>query len=168
MSPEKCRNNFERRFDIQSTDQAQNFQFILEREAVARFHFDRRCAAFQKPIGMFLRLFEKFFFARGPRFLDCGPNSAAGFGDLLVRVAARAAFKIIEAISTENQMRVRINESRQGNASAKINNLDVARAVRNLNAFCIQVLFDLVAWTDDVDLSVANQDSAVPNNSELG
>src|SRR6266480_4905243 len=54
-------------------------------------------------------------------------------------------------------MGVRINEARQHNSPPKIDNL---RALR--------FLFDFVARTDDVDLAVANQHSAVASDSELG
>ena len=54
-------------------------------------------------------------------------------------------------------MRMRVNKSRQRNASAKFDNF---RALR--------FLFDLVAPAHDIDLAIANQDSAVANDSELG
>ena len=54
-------------------------------------------------------------------------------------------------------MGVRIDESRQHNASAQIHNFRVRG-----------FLLDLVAWTDDVDLAVANKQSAIANNSEFG
>ena len=54
-------------------------------------------------------------------------------------------------------MRVRIDESGKQNALAKIDNFRIAR-----------FFFDLIAQTDDVDLAIANQDSAVANDSELG
>src|SRR5256885_2199352 len=54
-------------------------------------------------------------------------------------------------------MRVRINESGKDDTPAKIDNL---RATG--------FLFDFVTLSDDVDLAVANQHSAIANDSELG
>ena len=77
--------------------------------------------------------------------------------DLLVGFAARAPLEIVEPISRENEMRVRIDKSRQQNdAPFCIDDLRIAR-----------LLLDLVARTDDVDLAVANQHSAIANDREL-
>jgi len=54
-------------------------------------------------------------------------------------------------------MGVRINKSRQHDASAQIHNFRVRG-----------FLLDLVAWTDDVDLAVANKQPAIADDPELG
>ena len=102
-------------------------------------------------------MFEKFVFRRGACFFDRRPDSTAGLGYLLVAFATRAPLEIVQSISRENQMGVRINKSRKHKPPAKIDNLRVARC-----------FFDLVVWADDVDLSVANEHPTVANDLEFG
>ena len=104
---------------------------------------------------MSLCLHDKIVITGRARLLYRGPNSAASFGDLLITFAARTPLKIVEAISGKNQMRVRIDKSRQHNASASINDLRAAR-----------FLFDLIARTDCLDLAVADEHSAIVNDPE--
>ena len=76
---------------------------------------------------------------------------------MLIRFAACAALEIVQSSSGKYQMRVRINKSRQNNATTNIDNLCFASA-----------LFDFVAWADDLDPAIADQHSAIPNNREIG
>ena len=54
-------------------------------------------------------------------------------------------------------MGVRINKSGKHKSPTKIDNVRVAR-----------FLLDLITRSDDVDLSIANEQSAVANDSKLG
>ena len=73
-----------------------------------------------------------------------------------MRFASCPAFEIVEPISCENQMRMRIDESRHYNASIGIDNFCVAN-----------ILFDLIARTDSLDLAVADEHSAIRNDPEF-
>ena len=53
-------------------------------------------------------------------------------------------------------MRMRIDESRHYNAAARIHNFRVGN-----------ILFDLIARTDSLDLPVADEHSAIANDPEL-
>ena len=94
---------------------------------------------------MSLCLREKVLLTGGARFLYRGPNAATSFGDLLITFTARAPLKIVEAISGKNQMRVRIDKSRQHNATAGIDDLRTAR-----------FSLDLIARANAVDLGIMN------------
>ena len=99
---------------------------------------------------------EKLALARCPRLLHRRPNSAARGSDLLIRFTSEAAFEIIETISGKDEMRMRIDKSRQHNSTFRIDDLRVAR-----------LLLDFIAGSDDVDLAVANKYSAVGNDRQL-
>ena len=148
--------NFEWRLVIQSPDYAQNLQFIIESQPVTRFRFNCCRAALENPIDALFSGFEKFVLGRGARLLYRGPNPAASFGDLLITFAARTPFKIVEPISCKNQMRMRIDKSRQHNATAGINDLRAAR-----------FLFDFITQADTVDFAITNEHSAIANNCQL-
>src|SRR5262249_7604139 len=83
-------------------------------------------------------------------------NPPAGLRNLLVRLASCPAFEIVEPISCENQMRMRIDKSRHHYTAARINNFCVAN-----------ILFDLIVRTDFLDLPVADEHSSVANDPEL-
>ena len=75
---------------------------------------------------MFLSLREKIVITGRARLFYGGPNPAASFGHLLITFATRTPFKIVEPISGKNQMRVRIDKSRQHNTPASVNDLRAA------------------------------------------
>jgi hypothetical protein len=106
---------------------------------------------------VFLCLREKIAFTGSARLFYRGPNPAASFGDLLITFAPRAPLEVFEAISCKNQMRVRIDESRQHNAPTSVNDLCILR-----------FLFDLAAGPDTFDLVATNEHSAIANNCQLG
>ena len=106
---------------------------------------------------MFLCLREKIDIAGRTRFFHSRPNASTGFGDLLVGFATRPSFKIIDPISCKNQVRVRINKSRENDVSARIDNFRIAG-----------LPLDRIARSDELYPIVPNKHPAIANNRELG
>ena len=69
MSAEACGNEFDRAVCVQFSNDAQQFQLILNRQSVTRFRFDGRGAVLQEPMRVFQRLLQKFIFGRNARLV---------------------------------------------------------------------------------------------------
>jgi len=155
MSAEKCRNRFERGFCTHTPNHPKNFEFVLEREAIARLRFDGGRSILQKPARALFLKRKQVIFGRGP----CRPHrcfdSPATLCNLLVSLAACARLKILESISGKNEMGMRVDKSRQNDATASINDFGVA----------LTKLFDLRSFSDVRDFAVSRKQTAVMNNS---
>src|SRR6476620_8006499 len=156
MRAEKCRHDFQTHLLLEFAHNAQNFQFIFDSQTVAQFRFDCRSSATQEPVRMLFCLREKTSLASCTRFFYGRPNSAACLRNLLVRFTSCPAFEVLEPIACENQMRMRIDEPRHYNASIGIDNFCVAN-----------ILFDLIAGADSLDLAVADEHSTIRNDPEF-
>src|SRR5450432_1894258 len=154
---EKRRHELDRRCLVQTANYAQNFQLVFQRESITGLCFHGGSARPQKPLRAPLRLIEKLIFASRACLADRRTNTAALGSDLLVSRPARSHLKLINAISAKNRMRVRINESRENDASARIDDLGIVR----------QVASDLARSAGGNDLSVAHQHSTVLNDGKL-
>ena len=85
-------------------------------------------------------------------------DSATSLCDFFVACASDALFVFLGAAAGENQMRVRIDEAWQNDASGEINLFGTARFAQFLDA---------AAWTDGRDAVFADQDCAVADDAEV-
>ena len=113
MCTEKRRDKFNRGRFVQLTDNAQNFQLFLERQAVTGLGLHRRGSAAQEPVCSLLRIREKFRFACRAGLAHSRTNPAATGGNLFVGRAARAHLEFIHSIPAEDRMSMRVHETRQ-------------------------------------------------------
>ena len=70
--------------------------------------------------------------------------------DLLISVASRTTLEIVQPISRKDQMRVRIDKSREDDSPTRIDNVRIAR-----------LLLDLIAGSNEIDPAVANKHSSI-------
>ena len=157
MRAEKRRHKFNRGRLVQLTNDAQNFQLFVQREAVAGLGLHRCRAAAQEPVCALLRLREKLRFAGRARLAHRRTDSSTTRGDLFVGRAARAHFEFIDPIPAEDGMGMRIDKTRQDDAAAGINHFDVVR----------QLPRDFVRRAGGGDHAIAHQHPAVLDDGEI-
>ena len=154
---EKRRDKFNRGRLVQSPDNAENFQFFLERQSVAGLGLHRRGPAAQEPVCSLLRVREKFPFARRAGLAHGRTNPTATGGDLFVSRAPRPHLEFIHSIPAEDGMSMRVHETRQHHPIYRVDNLDIAR----------QLALDFVGGSDRRDHTVPDQHSAVLDDREM-
>ena len=154
MRAEKRGHRFQRCFRCNAPDHAQNFQFVFKGESVTRFCFHRCRSILQKPARAFFRERAEFILTRSACCLHCCLNSATAVRNLFISLTAGAGFKILEPITGENQMRMRVNEPRHHYATTRID--DFRLAVANF--------LNLSRFADVGDLAAHRHKSSVRNN----
>ena len=148
-------NRLQRRFPCDALDHPQNFQFIFKGKSIAGFRFHGCRSILQKPAHAFFRERIKFILSGCARCLHCCLNSAPALCNLFIALAAGACFEIVEPITGENQMGMRVNESRQHHASTRVDDFRLA----------IAEFFNLPRFADVRDPAAGRHKSSVRNNS---
>ena len=90
---------------------AQHATFGIGLEPVARFDLQRGDAVGEQGAGPRERLLQQVVFAGGTRGAHAGDDAATGAGDLLVAGAFQALLELTRPVSTEDEVRVAIDEA---------------------------------------------------------
>src|SRR5205823_12435791 len=154
MRAQKCRNRLQRCFLSDALDYPQNFQFVFKRESVAGLCFHHCRSILQKPARALFRECKKFVLAGCARCLHSGLNPAPALCNLFVSLTPGPCFVIVEAATSENQMRMRVNESWQYHASTRVDDLRLS----------VAKFLNLGRFADMCDLAAGRHKSPAGNN----
>ncbi len=138
-----------------TADGAKQFQFVIERKAVARFCLDGGGAVAQEPIDVARGGVVEIGIAGGSCLSNRGANSAARRGDFLIGRAFGSHFEFIGAITGEYGMRVCIDEARHDYAAACVDN------------FRVVIDLHFRACADRCDAAIANHHRPIVKDVQL-
>ena len=138
-------------------DGLEDFDFGIEREAVAGLGFDGGGAAAQEPVRVAAAGGQQVIAGGLAGEADGGAYAAAGRRDLGVGGAFHAAFKLAGAVAREDRMRVSVDEAGEYDAAAGVDDFGVLR----------QRALDLRARPDGDDAAVAYAQCAIGDDGEF-
>ena len=148
-------NRLQRRFFSNALDYPQNFQFVFKGEPVAGLCFHHCRSISQKPARASFRERTKFILAGCARCPHRCLNSAPALCNLFISLAAGACFEIVEPITGENQMGMRVNESWQHNTATSVDDFRLT----------IAKFFNLSRFADVCDFAAGRHKGSIRNNS---
>jgi hypothetical protein len=111
----------------------------------------------QKPARTFFRERPKFIRAGCSRCLHCRLNPTSALCNLFISLATGAGFEVVKPITGENQMGMRVNETRQNNATRSIDDFSIVS----------QIAFDFFRSSDRRDQAVPHQHSTLWDDRKI-
>ena len=113
-------NDARRTFLVEPADDAEHAQFRVVIETVTGLGFYRCGSAAQHPVAMAACGGKQLVIRGAARKAHGAKDASAGSGDLLVGGAGDTLLEFIGAVAGEDQMRVRIDETRRNTAASRV------------------------------------------------